>query len=313
MIQLKKIISVEYQRTCFCGRPLIRSICEIHGSDIKVSHKIINAQFLISDERIEEKAINISLTENQFYNLFSKRDLTQISDTQLRYRIKLSSYGNERNPENIIEEFFEYLEYDLFFNKKRINEISVTSSGIIISYLIDYQITTEKEILVFFEILASRNLREYIDWRIKHLQGKRGNIIKSLQTTRKEVYSIEGEPFFIEDLIWNEKKIMPEKIIVKRNEEDSATIELLPKNLFQTHKDFFLSSRIENRMVNALKQFSQKFNTSFKQFLQQNSILAEIEKSKDEENNNSYELLIGKILPINYETFQRKIDENKSS
>ena len=310
MIQLKKIISVEYKRNCFCGRPLIKSMCEIHGSDIKISHKIINAQFLISEEGPEEKIINASFTENQFYNLFSKRDLTQIVETQLKYKIKLSSFGNDRNPKDIIEDFFEYLEYDLFFDKKRINETAITLSGITINYLINYQIVNESELAISFELLATRNLIDYINWRINHLKGSKDNIIKSLTNTRKEVFSRNGEPFIIKKLNWNEKKSLPEKVIVE-NKEKNMESALLPNSLYQTHKEFFLSSRIENRMINALNQFSQKFITSFKQFLQQNSIVADIGREKDELNNNSFELLVGKIIPLNYEIFQKQINENK--
>jgi len=315
MIQLKKIISIEYQKRCYCGKPLIKNICEIHGTDIRISTKMIHAQFEIT-EKIDEKKIktqliNGKLTENQFVNLFSRKEMEKFTSAKEKFLVKFSSFGSDRSLETILSDFFSYLEYDYFLDKKRINEITITNSGVTINYLFNHSITREDELEISFELVTTRNLIDYINWRLSHFKSKKENIIYSLKNTRATVYSDKGKLYRIIDVNWDDNLVLPNEIILENIENSQDRITKHPRKLFHSQNDFFISTRVENQIISALNQFAQKFMISFKQFLIQNAYLAEIQRVKNEEIIHSYDELVNKIIPLEIERFYDLVETNE--
>lgn len=309
MIVLKKIIGINYHKSCFCGRQLIGNLCEIHGSDIKVSMKLIHAQFEINYDN-KANTVNVSLTENQFINLFKAKQLQDLANYSEKYKVKLSSYGSDRDLEEILSEFFEYVEYDYFLEKKRIKELPVTNSGIMIHYLFNSKMLTDNSLEVDFELVITRSIKDYIKWRIQHFKSTPEAVSKSLINTRSDVITKDNRYCKIIDLQWDENKSILSSVKINCSQNENTTINLKPKELFHDQNHYFFSPRMENKMHSALHNFAQKFMKSFKQFLQQQSYLAEISRLKENKDSSYYSKFIGKNISVSLEKFDEQIKKS---
>lgn len=294
MYVLKKILGIERQRTCFCGRSLVKNFCEIHGTDVKISMHIIHGQF----EDIEEKntkrtPINLSLTENQFINLFPKKDLENLTINYEEYNISISQIDSN-NLESIIVFFFNQIESDNFFGTYRLKESQITNSNIKLNFLYSYEIISLQTIRVKFNLLVVRKLSDYIKWRLGHFQAKSENITNSLLRIRKNVYSDNGEFYYIKGIDWNPKEILPIKIIVE-NQNTQILENFPPEKLFQGQDDLQLNTKQENGIYSAFRNFSQQFMKSLKRYLVSQSCLATVEKA-NQSTTIFFEKLIGKNI-----------------
>lgn len=300
-IRLKDILGIDYKRSCFCGRPVIGNICEVHGSDIKISTKIIHSQFEIHEQEKPNALVNLSLTENQFVNLFQKKLFENSLEQVIKYKINISAFGSEKSSNEIIDEFIDLLEYDEIFGKKRVKEIRVTNSGVTVNYLINFLQQEDQSLIFIFEILLTRLVKDYIDWRSKQFKSKKETIKKSLLTTRNKVITKRGKEGKIIDVNWKEEErnVKQIKLLVNGKEEFAKLSEL-----YQFGDDFYINPRVERRIISALRSYSQSFFKSFKQFLRKYGLLAEIEKMPDEEKASKYKKLIGKRIILPAEEFE---------
>jgi hypothetical protein len=296
MYVLKKILSIEKQRTCFCGRSLIKSFCEVHGTDVKVSLNIIHGQFEPIDvEKKDNELINLRLTENQFLNLFPKRDLENVNITSDEYLISISQFDSNNDIKSILDFYFSQIESDVFFGSNRFKETQITNSNIKLNFLFSYEIIDLHTVRIQFNALVVRKLSDYIIWRLNHFNAKPENVINSLLGIRNEVYTENSDIYSIREIIWNLKDKLPEKIIVQKQGIKDDLIEFHLSKLYQGRENLQLNFKLENRIYSALRNFSQQFLKSLKHYLVEQSCLAIIEKN-NEMKSTSYEMLVGKSV-----------------
>ncbi|NHK31360.1 MAG: hypothetical protein FK730_08415 [Asgard group archaeon] len=296
MYILKKILSIEKQRTCFCGRSLVNNFCEVHGTEVKISMNIIHGQFEpIDTENKSKEPINLRLTENQFLNLFSKKDLENFNNTSYEYLILISQFDSNSNIKSIIDFFFNQIESDVFFRSNRFRETQITNSNIILNFLYSNEIIDFQTVKIQFNALVVRKLSDYINWRLNHFKAKPKNIINSLLGIRNTVYSENGDVCSIRDIEWNPKDTFPEKIIVQKKDTIGNLMEFPPSGLYQRRDDLQLNLKLENRIYSALRNFSQQFLNSLKHYLVEQSCLATFEK-KNEIKTNNFKKLVGKTI-----------------
>ncbi|NHJ48763.1 MAG: hypothetical protein FK733_13340 [Asgard group archaeon] len=271
---MKKIIDIEWKRSCFCGKPLIKGFCEIHGSEIKTASYLIHAQF----EEVNTKKItpiNLSLTQNQFLNLFPKKELDNFFINHEEFEVSISQFGTVQDIESVVDYFFNQLESDSFYNNNRLRDVQITDSGITIHFLYDFEIITQNKLNIQFNTLALRSLDNYIKWRLNRFKAKPDNIINSLLGIRKNVFDENGQAYRISNVKWNSLDSLPESIEVQNKQE---TMIFTPQKLYHGQENLQLFTKLENRIHKALRNFSQQFTYSLKQYLISQSCLAKIQK-----------------------------------
>ncbi|NHJ39565.1 MAG: hypothetical protein FK731_05980 [Asgard group archaeon] len=208
--------------------------------------------------------------------------------------IKISQIDSNKDLQTIIDYFFNQIESDVFFGYHRFKESQITDSNIMLNFLYNYEIKNSQSMIIKFNILVVRNLIDYIKWRLNHFKALPENIIKSLMSVRKKIYSSEGELGNIVNVEWNLEEKLPKKVIVQ-NQKTNKIDEFSPANLFQGKENLQLNTKQENRIYSALRNFSQHFLKSLKNYFVSQSCIAIIEKI-NQSKIAFYENLIGKNI-----------------
>ena len=309
VIKLIKIIGSEHVWSCSCGQPLIGMLCETHGSDIRISTKIIHCQFELSKDNSTEQEvelINLKLTENQLINLFNQKQLQVNADYKTNYQMKITAFNNQVSVQTILEEFFELLEFEVKFGQKQLREEMITNSGVTVHYMLDYKQTTIDIFEFTFEALVTRNLKDYLDWRLSKFKPSRENVINSLLTTQAYIMTDDKIKGVIKELSWAENSYYPNKITIQSDTSEFSSHKIT--NLYQLNNSFYLTPREETTLLSILHSFSKEFLASFKQFLQKNGVLAEIIMKPSLNNSSLFENLCGKTIVYSIEEFKQLVD-----
>ena len=72
MLQLIKVRGIRKEELCYCGRSISNSICEEHGTEIRVDNVIVDTQLQVLSsmnqnwESFSNLTVNASFPRNQF-------------------------------------------------------------------------------------------------------------------------------------------------------------------------------------------------------------------------------------------------------
>jgi hypothetical protein len=291
MFVLRKIHNIERKYTCFCGKQLVKGICEEHGPDIKPSLYTIHAQFENTESK-KEAPINISVTETQFLNLFPKKYLDRYFINHEEFEIEITQFGANDSMETVVSSFFDQIEFDTFFDFNRLRCVQITDSGVTLHFLFNYEFLLDNKFSIKFSIIALRSVSDYIIWRMKKFQAKPENVIASLLGLRKKVYDENGEVYQISEVDWDFNEEFPNSIQVLASDGSTG---YKPGDLYHKQENIQLSTKVENKIQKALRNFTQQFTNSIKQYLIAHSCLANIQKI-NQTNLLVYDRFIGKNI-----------------
>lgn len=287
MLRLAGVANVHQSRICYCGQELVGDFCPDHGLDsVRVDSYSINAFLHLTDlfgnpVPILKQQIKISLPQNQFLRLFLRKKRFFGSDrpnTHIIYEIKLAS-SISRAIGELIAEFFDQIEGDLFFGQYEIKSFQVRSSGTRVHYICQHNVFSPSLVRFHFNQVVLRQLSRYIYWRLNHTQAKRTDVIESLKTTRRSVYSRDGLPLRITDVEWDDEKRLPSKIMVT-NPEGEKNATTISTNLYQANEHFFLGTRTESDAFMGLENIAQQFVNYLLQYLAMQGVEAKYRKIK---------------------------------
>jgi len=303
-VRLKKILGIKYTRCCFCGRPLLGNLCEVHGADVRIAMRIIHAQFeALNKTNQHTRLLNVKLTENQFLSLFVKRLVQPISAFTTTFSGEVTAFGGQHSLTAVLTEFYEVIEFEECFNRKRLKEVQITESGITVNFFWDISHSRDQKLKFSFEALVTRKLSDYINWRMHRCKASRESVVQSLLTTRSSILTIGGAHGTIVAIAWPTEKSSPKVIIINQETNKQATYQA--SELFQTTANFFLNPARTTRVITALDNFARKFLGSFRNFLQQQSFELEFKKEGNRRNEKFFEQLEGKGILLSWEQLEQ--------
>ncbi|MFW9914533.1 MAG: hypothetical protein ACFFGZ_02885 [Candidatus Thorarchaeota archaeon] len=308
MLRLAEVANVRRSRICYCGQTLVSDFCPDHGDSVRVDSYSVEASLQIADRfgnpvPILRHKIKISLPENQFMRIFLRnRSLFSAErlPAQIIYDIKLRS-APSRSINDLLEDFLEQIEGELFFGQFEIKAFQVRSSGTRVHYLCRHHVLSSSLVRFHFNQVALRQLASYIHWRLNHTQAKRCDVIRSLKTTRRSVYSRDGLALRITDVEWQEEKRLPSRIMVTDPKGESSAA--IPTNLYQANEHFFLGTRTESDAFMGLEDIAQRLVSFFIHYLDMQGHKASYRKIKHDKS--FFDEFKGKTIKGNSQLLQQ--------
>ncbi len=286
MLHLAEVANVRRSRICYCGKALVSDFCPDHGDSVRVDSYSVDALLQLADRfgnpvPILKQSIKISLPENQFLRLFLRKKFgfgAERLPAQNIYDIKLMN-APSRSLKELIDDFLEQIEGELFFGQHEIRSFQVRKSGTRVHYCSQYKIRSPCLVRFHFNQVVLRQLSRYIHWRLNHTHATRKDVIKSLRTTRRSVYSRDGLPLRITDVEWDDEKRLPSKIMVT-DPEGEKNARMISTNLYQANEHFFLGTRTESEAFMGLENIAQQFVNYLLQYLDMQGVDANYRKIK---------------------------------
>lgn len=257
--------------------------CPHHGTDIRVDSFFVESLFRISATggkaaKLLSSPIKISLPENQFLRLFSRRRtfIKEKTPGKIIYEVELE---NPISPANeLIAAFIDQIEVgDNFFGEFEIQSFQISSSGTRIYFFCNPTVLSPSTLRFSFSYLPLRRLSSYISWRMNQTKADRRHIISSLCSTRSTVYSQDGAEFRIKDVTWDDSKRLPSKIAVISSDGEKK-VDLFSTDLYQSQEHFMVSTRRETEALLGLAHIAQRFVEYFLQFLSMRHFQADFRK-----------------------------------
>lgn len=293
MLRLAKVTSVRKARICVCGEPLVDEFCPHHGTDIRVDSFFVESLFSLDSSGktipLLSPPITISLPENQFLSLFSRRGsfLTEKMPGKIIYEVNLAKTASPA--EELITDFMDQIEVgDSFFGEFEVQSFQIRSSGTRIHFFCSPTVRSPSTVRFSFTYLPLRRLSNYISWRLTQTKADRRHIISSLCSTRSTVYSQSGAEFRIMDINWDERKRLPSKISVVSPDGEKQS-DLFSTSLYQNQEHFMVGTRTETEALMGLESIAQRFVDYFLQYLSMRHIQANYRRLRhDKELFNDY-------------------------
>ncbi|MHA2272269.1 MAG: hypothetical protein ACXACI_10425 [Candidatus Hodarchaeales archaeon] len=286
MLHLAEVANVRRSRICYCGKALVSDFCPDHGDSVRVDSYSVDALLHLTDRfgnpvPILKQLIKISLPENQFLRLFLRKKSFLNSHrlpAQIIYDIKLMS-ATSPSINDLFDDFLEQIEGELFFGQFEIKSFQVRSSGTRVHYLCQHNVLSSSLVRFQFNQVALRQLSRYIHWRLNHTRATQKDVIKSLRTTRRSVYSWDGLPLRITEVEWDDEKRLPSKVMVT-DPEGEKNVSMLSTNLYQANEHFFLGTRTESEAFMGLENIAQRLVSFFIYYLDMQGVDANYRKIK---------------------------------
>lgn len=316
MLQLIKVRGIRKEELCYCGKQISNSICEEHGTEIRVDNVIVDTQLqIVSSENqnwksISNLTVDISFPRNQFLKYFKSQNQHFLVSTELGesiYELTINRDKSSHDGLNLTASLLDFLnnqcEFQRFLGENRyiIRVFRIKwKSAVSMFYFLSYRTISDNTVEIIFSVAPLRRLSNYISWRLKQFRAKKNDIEHSLVNSRSSVIQSDGTPVKIVRVNWDQSKRLPSEVIVSEYKNSKSFKSKLPTQLYQGNIHFFIGQRRESEALMGLETIAYEFLYQFEQFLtNQESHALFVKKLQDEKK----ELLklIGSSIKPRYE------------
>lgn len=316
MLQLIKVRGIRKEELCYCGRSISKSMCEIHGTEIRVDNVIVDTQLQIVNSEnqnwkpISNLTVDVSFPRNQFLKYFKSQNQHFLASTELGesiYELTITGSNSSHDGLNLTASLIDFLnnhcEFQRFFGENRyiIRVFRIKwKSAVSMFYFLSYRTLSDNTAEIIFSVTPLRRLSSYIGWRLNHCKATKNDIEHSLVNSRSSVIQSDGTPVKIVRVNWDQSKKLPSEILISKDKNSNLFQSNLSTQLYQGNDHFFIGQRRENEALMGLEAIAYEFLYQFEQFLVNQEFQVLFTK-KIQEDKKKFLNLIGTSIKPRYE------------